>query len=127
MARSKKVREHESYQAYARALRAEFASRLRLPVQVRTCRVKNDYGDSWRKNNRYFIRVDKSLDYDGRIEALCHEWSHIIDYDRNGYRVCLKDQHNPERWGPIYAEVLNVKDRITEELHAKWSTEEPNG
>jgi putative component of toxin-antitoxin plasmid stabilization module len=119
--------ERQSFQAYARALRAEFAGKLKRPVQMRVCRVPNDYGDTSVVNGVYLIRVDDGGDYHSRIEVLCHEWSHVLDYDRNGLRVARKDQHNPERWGPIYAEVLNVKDRITEELHEKWNTEERNG
>jgi hypothetical protein len=127
MARKLRKLDRQAIQAYMRALRNEFAPVLKCPVVVRTCSVANDYGNSWRANETYFITIDSSLDYDGAIEALCHEWSHIIDYDRNGYRTAIRDQHNPERWGPIYAEVLNVKDRITEELHAKWNTEKQHG
>jgi len=128
MARSKKKLEKEALQAYMRALRKEYASTLKYPVRVRLRKAGGHHGDSDFKNGWYLIRIDPGNTFQERIEVLCHEWSHILDYDRNGVRVAKRDQHNPERWGPIYAEVLNVKDRITEELYAQWNiTEERNG
>lgn len=127
MARSKKVREKESLLAYMRALRKEFAHTLKKKLIVRTMKIATHaehHGEIWIiSGGHYLIRLDASGDYYTKIEQLCHEWSHILDVDRNGIREVERDPHDEQRWGPIYAEVFNVKDRITEELHAKWHTE----
>ena len=93
------------YRQLVRALASEFPD---YKVSVRRVRHIADsaYGDCLKVGqNRFRVRISRSLDEDSAILNLMHEWAHVLNWP------CPFGDHGPE-WGVAYSRVYQVWERF---------------
>lgn len=95
---------------YIAALKRELPAK----VEIRTGRTNS--GNAAQAihydNGTHKITIGSHLNYQERIDALEHEYSHVLDIDENGQR---KKEHR-QSWGRHLARVRNVLDATSERL-----------
>lgn len=84
-------------------LRREFPSRY--PVKVRSRPLKNLSGDSSFQNRRFYIRINSRKPYTERIDAILHEWAHVLTWFGAG-----RAEDHSDEWGLWYAKLYRAWD-----------------
>lgn len=86
------------------------------PVQVRRLKLPcHTDGDCELRDNKFRIRVQRSLPEHEAIETLLHEWGHVLAWDKG------KDPHGDE-WGKAYSKVYRLF--LKEIIEASEETDE---
>jgi len=81
------------------------------PVSVRRVKLRDKDGDCYRKDSRFFIRINKELAENSCIDALLHEWAHARAWNhRHDVLDCSEFEKavHDASWGVAYAEVYRV-------------------
>lgn len=71
-----------------------------FPVSVRRLDIPDDFdGDCQFKDDHFVIRISKILPEHEAVEALLHEYAHVLAWDK-----CTNDDHCDE-WGKQYSRI----------------------
>lgn len=86
-----------------------------FPVDVQVVRLgASRAGDCVRVRSRFKIRISSSLDLDGALETLCHEWAHALAWNhlddkmgrsRKISRADFQEFSHGPQWGCAYSTV----------------------
>lgn len=71
------------------------------PVSVRRVKLDDLDGKCFRKNNQFFIKINKKLDCNHAIDVLLHEYAHTISWRKE------PDDHGP-LWGVAYSNIYRL-------------------
>tara|TARA_Y100000034_G_C6858617_1_gene390502 strand:+ start:362 stop:679 length:318 start_codon:yes stop_codon:yes gene_type:complete len=101
----------KTYYAVIKMLRDEVPAKL--PVHIRRIKMKRD-GYCMKKDEKFYIRINKEFTEDKAIDTLLHEWAHALTwmpkYDWMDSEEFEKVIHGPS-WGIAYSEVYQLFEK----------------
>lgn len=86
-------------------LRRNFPAQRRVVVQTKaTKELRESNGLSSLDKGEFLIEISRKQSYNLRMDALMHEWAHILTWFGESFR---SEEHSAE-WGVAYAKILRT-------------------
>jgi len=95
----------KNWRALIRELRLRFPTESR--VEVRRCPIRED-GELTIGVDVFRIYVNVKLDKTGQVDALLHEWAHILTIEKAAYL-------HEGAWGVAYAAIYSMWEKWDEQ------------
>ena len=85
------------------------------PVVIRRVKMNDNEGFCLKKDQKFHIRINKSLNETKTIDVLLHEWAHALTWKELNLDELSDDEfrkaiHGPE-WGLAYSKVYQLFEK----------------
>lgn len=92
-------------QAFVRYLKKYYPDPRGKPVYVRSRKRVTINGSLLYDSDSSRITINKNADYEIQLDALCHEWAHMLD--GGGFEDNRRQEHR-QSWGREYARIYQA-------------------